>query len=61
MRPTTIEIAGKTYESKEHLLSRLHISYYSVQILLEKGFPKPIKLGRTTYFDRDGVDAFLTR
>jgi hypothetical protein len=61
MKPNTIEISGKTYETKEHLQSRLHVSDYVIEKLLAEGLSKPIKLGRSTYFDRDGVDAFLTR
>lgn len=56
----TVVIAGKVFEDAEALKNRLGFKEMTLwRSYAERGMPKPIKLGRNRYFDREAVDAWV--
>ena len=56
----TIEIGGRLLEDVATLKERLGIAEMTLwRNCNERGMPRPIKLGKTRYFDRQAVDEWL--
>jgi hypothetical protein len=56
----TIELAGRVYENVAALKVRIGISEWTIRNHVRGGMPKPIKIGRIRYFDKELVDLFFT-
>jgi hypothetical protein len=56
----TLVVGDRLLETQQELRKRLSLGEVAIASLVKRGMPKPIKLGRTRYFDREAVNAFLT-
>lgn len=62
MMKRTLEIAGKTYIATEIVKDRLGIADGVVNNWIKRGWlPRPLRLGRRNYFDRDLFEELLAK
>jgi hypothetical protein len=54
-----IEIAGRIFEDIDHLRTRLGLSVDSIVVVLGRGMPMPIRVGRKRFFETERVDEWL--
>ena len=56
----TIEINGREFIRSDALKEKMGICESTLwQMMNKRGMPKPIKLGRRRFFDREAVDMWL--
>jgi hypothetical protein len=61
MMKDTVELAGRVFESKSAICDRLGVSLMSLRGWHDRDIlPKPVRLGRSNYYDRDELDKRLT-
>lgn len=59
INPSTIEVGGEVYEIAKALTARTGMSDFVIRRMMKKGMPKPVRIGRTRYFNSAKVDQWI--
>jgi hypothetical protein len=55
----TMEIGDQVLENQQEVQRRLCISDYTLRALQKRDFPKRVKIGQNTFYDREAVDNYF--